>query len=83
MHQLLVRGIISSVLMYEVWTPLTKVDLVVDITSAVSEKRAAIRAYQSQMQNSFEDAILGLNHYRGIMGAPHKMYAEAFARMEV
>lgn len=64
---------------YEVWTPLSHWDLVVDITSTITIKRAAIRCFASQViRNPFAEGILGLNHYRGLFHAPNVMYAEAF-----
>lgn len=65
---------------YEVWSPLNEPSRFIDITAHTTLKRAAIRAHKSQLQNGFDDAILGLNHYRGLLHHPdHVMYAEAFA----
>ena len=52
--------------MFEVWTPLTVIDEIVDITPHIEIKLAAIRAYQSQCGVlKFDDAMLGLARYRG------------------
>ena len=71
--------------MYEVWTPLQKMDHIVDITSYVDIKRKAILAYESQCAVlSFDEAILGLNRYHGEMHSwPGGDYAEVFKKMEI
>src|SRR5262249_10913584 len=73
-----------AIMMYEVWTPLGRMDEIVDITPYVKVKRRAIRAYRSQCRvMSFDDAILGLNRYRGEMFCwPNGEYAEVFAKLE-
>jgi LmbE family N-acetylglucosaminyl deacetylase len=72
-----------EVRMYEVWTPLQRMDLIQDITDHVDVKRAAVGAYVSQCEQvDFEAAILGLNRYRGEMHCwPEGEYAEAFKLM--
>jgi LmbE family N-acetylglucosaminyl deacetylase len=67
--------------MYEIWTPLLSIDLMADISAWAAVKRGAIRAHKSQWQNAFEDAILALNHYRGILHGPNIMFAEAFQEL--
>src|SRR5205809_462814 len=62
----LVRRAVSSlsarlakpkVFMFEVWTPLHRMDEIVDITPYIETKKAAIRAHQSQCEvMSFDDA---------------------------
>jgi len=73
------------VLMYEVWTPLQEMDLIVDISAHIETKRMAIRAHQSQCDVlQFDEAILGLNRYRGEMHSwPGGDYAEVFKEMKV
>lgn len=69
--------------MYEVWTPLQRMDIISDITQHVEVKRAAVNAYVSQCAEvDFEAAILGLNRYRGEMHCwPEGEYAEVFKLM--
>lgn len=73
-----------AVYMYEVWTPMQRMDHIVDISSYVDIKRKAIKAHKSQCAiMSFDEAILGLNRYRGEMHSwPGGNYAEIFIRMK-
>jgi N-acetylglucosamine malate deacetylase 1 len=88
----LVRGVLSKlggtgsrtlVLMYEVWTPIQRIDHIVDISAHIETKLAAIRAHKSQCAvMAFDEAILGLNRYRGEMHSwPGGNYAEVFAEL--
>lgn len=69
--------------LYEVWTPIQRMDHIVDISMFADIKRQAIRAYQSQCSVlAFDDAILGLNRYRGEMFSwPEGDYAEVFKKL--
>lgn len=69
--------------MYEVWTPLQEMDDIVDISEWMEKKLEAVRAYRSQCEVlSFDEAIRGLNRYRGEMHSwPGGDYAEVFQRM--
>jgi LmbE family N-acetylglucosaminyl deacetylase len=71
------------VLMFEVWTPLQRMDEIVDISPFVAVKRKAIRAYRSQCAvMDFDVAALALNRYRGEMHSwPGGDYAEVFAEL--
>jgi len=71
--------------MFEVWTPLEAMDEVVDITSHIKTKIKAIQKYKSQRQFvKFDEAILGLNRYRGEFHSwPGGNYAEIFLRMKL
>jgi LmbE family N-acetylglucosaminyl deacetylase len=76
------RGI--EVWMYEVWTPLQRIDRVVDISAHMEVKLSAVRAHRCQCAvMSFDDAVCGLNRYRGVMhsGWPAATYAEVFTAM--
>lgn len=72
-----------TVWMYEVWTPIQKMDHIVDISAYVETKRKAILAYKSQCDVlAFDEAILGLNRYRGEMHSwPGGNYAEVFKKL--
>jgi len=72
-----------AVYMYEVWTPMQKLDHIQDISSYVEIKRKAIEAHKSQCSVlNFAEAILGLNRYRGEMHSwPGGDYAEVFVKM--
>jgi LmbE family N-acetylglucosaminyl deacetylase len=68
------------VLMYEVWTPLQDIDHVEDISDVIDDKVKAVRAYRTQCDAMrFDEAVLGLNRYRGEMHSwPGGPYAEIF-----
>ena len=72
------------VYMYEVWTPMQTMDHIVDISDFVEIKRKAIQAHKCQCAvMSFDEAILGLNRYRGEMHSwPGGDYAEVFLLMK-
>ena len=69
---------------YELWSPLSHANVIVDITAHVEHKLSAIRAYESQCNvMRFDDAFLGLARYRGeMLNWPDRGYAEAFLRRE-
>ncbi len=71
-----------TVRFYEVWTPIQEFHEVEDISEFVYKKRAAILAYKSQCDVlAFDEAILGLNRYRGEMHCwPGGDYAEVFKK---
>lgn len=71
--------------MYEVWTPIQRMDHIVDISAYVETKRKAILAYKSQCDVlAFDEAILGLNRYRGEMHSwPGGDYAEIFKKLTI
>jgi LmbE family N-acetylglucosaminyl deacetylase len=73
---------LPTVLMFEVWTPMQRMDHIVDISDTIRTKMAAIRAYRSQCAAMrFDEAFLGLGRYRGEMHSwPGGAYAEVFAR---
>ena len=74
-----------EVFCYELWTPIQQIDLVHDISDYVEIKRESIRAHKSQCEvMDFEEAILGLNRYRGEMHSwPGGDYAEVFMKMDI
>ena len=65
---------------YEIWSPLSHIDHVVDISEVLESKLRAIRAYRSQCAvMRFDDAFAGLARYRGEMHSwPGGPYAEVF-----
>ncbi len=67
---------------YEVWTPISQPNLFVNITEHIGTKSQAILRYISQAADLYNDAMLGLNRYRGAMGAGVQ-YAEAFSRQNI
>lgn len=69
---------------YEVWTPIQQIDHIVDISAFVGTKRRAIQAHHSQCSVlKFDEAILGLNRYRGEMHSwPGGDYAEIFKKLD-
>lgn len=79
------KGPTPMVLMYEVWTPLQRMDEIVEITPYLEKKLEAIRAYETQCEVvRFDDALTGLNRYRGEMHCwPEGSYAEVFAQLKI
>jgi LmbE family N-acetylglucosaminyl deacetylase len=68
----------STLVGYEVWTPLGAFDDVQDITSTMRSKLRAVRCYTSQLEEfRYDRAVRGLNQYRGELGARCR-YAEVF-----
>ena len=74
---------VPLVRMYEVWTPLQRMDEIIDISEYIDDKLAAIRAHKSQCGVlRFDEASLALNRYRGEMHSwPGGDYAEVFSHM--
>ena len=63
---------------YEVWNPIPKPQMLIDISSTIENKLAALGHHKSQIEGiNYLDAVRGLNQYRGIMMSKTK-YAEAF-----
>jgi LmbE family N-acetylglucosaminyl deacetylase len=68
---------------YEVWTPLTEFDHVVDISSVIRRKLWAVRCYRTQMGHfRYDRAVRGLNQYRGALAARSR-FAEVFRHLNV
>jgi LmbE family N-acetylglucosaminyl deacetylase len=69
---------VSEIRAYEIGMPLQNPNFYVDITHVLSLKQRAIECYQSQLvHHKYQQAIIGLNNYRGLMGA-NVDFAEAF-----
>ena len=63
---------------YEIWAPVAA-NAVVDITTTVDIKKAAMQVYASQLRDvDYSRAILGLNAYRSLPGVDGASYGEAF-----
>ncbi|NMC28016.1 MAG: PIG-L family deacetylase [Syntrophomonadaceae bacterium] len=59
---------VATILGYEVWTPLGTIGSVQDISPYISLKLQALQAHRSQLRSlPYDQAIAGLNRYRGIM----------------
>ncbi len=71
--------------LFEVWTPIQRLDEVVDISPFITKKLAAIRAYKSHCAVlAFDEAMLGLNRYRGEMHCwPDGDDAEVFTHLRL
>lgn len=70
-------------LTFEIWTPIQKVDRIVNISNEIEEKKAAIAAHVSQVsRQGFDKAAIGLAQYRGVMNGRCD-YAEVFSRMRL
>ena len=68
---------------YEVWTPLTEVHHLEDISQTWPRKLRAIRAHRSQLAEiDYARAAKGLNQYRGEITGKMQ-YAEAFQAIEL
>jgi LmbE family N-acetylglucosaminyl deacetylase len=71
------RKFLFEVWGYETWTPLPPTRLV-DITSHLDTKRAAMAQHRVAKQAFDIEAVLGLNRYRSLYGLMGHGYAEAF-----
>lgn len=67
---------------YEVYSPIVLPDLYINISDHIQTKSQAILQYNSQANQIYNDAALGLNRFRGAMGAGTQ-YAEAFVRQRM
>ncbi len=70
--------------LFEIWTPISRMDHIVDVTPWMRTKLRAVRKYESQCSVlRFDAAVAGLNRYRGEMHCwPEGDYAEVFVRMK-
>lgn len=69
---------VKTILAYEVWTPLQEVSYIEDISSRMEQKLKALRLHISQLEDiQYDEAIQGLNRYRGIMSGKGQ-YCECF-----
>lgn len=70
----------TRLMQFEIWSPIQRIDHVVDISEVLEDKLQAIRAYRSQCAViGFDAAFAGLARYRGEMHSwPGGPYAEVF-----
>lgn len=69
---------VKTILAYEVWTPLQGVSYIENITPYMEQKLNALRLHASQLKDiQYDEAIRGLNQYRGIMSGKGQ-YCECF-----
>jgi LmbE family N-acetylglucosaminyl deacetylase len=69
---------VENVLCYEVWTPLTEVSYVEEISDCIDLKLDALRFHHSQLASiHYDEAVRGLNRYRGVMTG-RGVYCECF-----
>ncbi len=71
---------VSEIRAYEIWTPIRRPNLYIDISDVIAIKEQAIKCYESQLLHlDHYLASRGLNQYRGLTGAGVP-FAEAFRR---
>lgn len=59
---------VSTILGYEIWTPIEEISYTEDISAFIDNKIAALQEHPSQLQYyQYDEAVKGLNRYRGIM----------------
>ena len=69
---------VESVLCYEVWTPLQEVSYTEEISDCIDLKLEALHRHRSQLASiPYDDAVRGLNRYRGVMTG-RGSYCECF-----
>lgn len=68
----------ATLLAYEVWTPLERYNLTVDISAYMATKLNALGRHGSQLADiAYDEAVQGLNRYRGITSGAGQ-YVECF-----
>jgi LmbE family N-acetylglucosaminyl deacetylase len=69
---------------YEVWTPLSAPNCIIDITEHIKVKRKALEQFQNQLaQYNFIEAVMGLSRYRGMVHMIGDKYVEVFLRCSI
>jgi LmbE family N-acetylglucosaminyl deacetylase len=69
---------VPIVLCYEVWTPLSRVPYVEDITAFIDTKLAALREHRSQVEKiRYDEGVRGFDRYRGVFTGKGQ-YCECF-----
>lgn len=71
------KRIRSTIVEYEVWTPILNPNYFLDISDVYETKISAIKKYECQLKHiRYDKGILGLNRYRGMLCNTN--YTEAF-----
>jgi len=79
----LCRDLKPDLLAYEVWTPLARHDITVDITPVIRCKLRALRAHRSQLgEFDYVKAVSGLNQFRGALAGKCR-FAEVFQTLSI
>lgn len=66
---------------YEIWTPLSALNCIVDITDQIEVKRKAMEQFRIQIEQfNIVEAFIGLSRYRGTMHMLSDKYAEVFLK---
>lgn len=79
----LCRSLKPDLLAYEVWTPLARHDITVDITPVIGCKQRALRAHRSQLgEFDYVKAVTGLNQFRGALAGKCR-FAEVFQTLSL
>jgi len=74
---------VATILGYEVWTPIQDIYYSEDISEFIEQKLAALQMHVSQLEYYYYDeAIKGLNRYRGLMTAGCD-YSECFTLLKI
>jgi LmbE family N-acetylglucosaminyl deacetylase len=74
---------VKNIYGYEVWNPMPKYQLAMDISSVIEQKLQALRIHSSQVNKiDYVEAIRGLGRYRGVMTMTGE-YAEAFEVLHI
>jgi LmbE family N-acetylglucosaminyl deacetylase len=73
---------VTTILAYEVWTPIQEVGYCEDISEFMEQKMTALQMHLSQLEYCrYDEAIKGFNRYRGIMTAGCD-YSECFTLLK-
>ncbi len=68
----------GKIIAYEVWTPLSRYNLTVDISEYMQKKLAALGEHKSQLADiAYAEAVQGLNRYRAVTSGTGQ-FAECF-----
>lgn len=88
LHEVVVRGMAAVGFQgeargYEVWAPIERPDLVIDITAVKDEKDAALACYESQFAyGDLAHQVFGINAYRSLLLERSGGFGEAFERVQ-